>query len=500
MSSLQLVIIMSNSNTKIQDIKRSAGRGASLQLVGALGQTIIRIAASTILARTLEPADFGLFGMAILARELIEYLGNLGMGAGIIAKKKLEDIDLSTGFWMMAVSRVILFFLAFSSAPLIGLFFNEPKLVGIFRAISFTFLFSIASFVPMWIFQKHLRFKPIVVIRLLGIFIESTLAVTLVLMTSLGVYSLVVALLVSSIFIHITPMIWCGWFPKFQFSKNSFKYLFRFGVNGLGASIVTYLHEKLDYWIVGKMFGDRSLGLYEFAYRIPHIILVRVALPISSVVFPALSMVKDNNTTLISGYVKAIKYIAFLVFPLLGGLASLAPLIIHVLWGEKWSPIINPLRILCLAAALGCLSKPISSIFYCKNRPEMPFRLGVLHLLTAIVAIGSLGPIYGLSGVACGMVISMLPGVFGIWIAFRIANSHIALLLRALIAPLCCTIASSAGAYSIQYLLFNNLFSNVSCLILALCCGIICYITSLLLLFKSQAHELISTVKTVIGK
>jgi O-antigen/teichoic acid export membrane protein len=74
-----------------ENLTTSAGRGAFFQVTGGGIQTVIRVGASTILARLLLPSDFGLFGMSLLIGELILRVGALGMGIGIIAKRNVSE-------------------------------------------------------------------------------------------------------------------------------------------------------------------------------------------------------------------------------------------------------------------------------------------------------------------------------------------------------------------------------------------------------------------------
>ena len=483
-----------------ETIKQNVVHGASLQIIGGVGQTVIRICASMVLARILVPSDFGLFGMALLAREFIEYMGAIGMGAGIITKENLIDKDLSTCFWVMVFSKVIIFIIAFWGAPVVALFFAEPRLVFIFRAVSFTFLFSIIGTVPLWILQKRMEFTSIVVIRLLAMLFESAIAVILVLTTSLRVEALVIALLIASVFNHLAAWSCSRWVPKLIFSKNSFRYLFRFGINSLGTSMMTYFYENLDYLTVGRLMGASNLGLYEFAYRIPHIILVRVAIPISSVVFPALAIVKNDTPTLVKGYLKATQYIGLIVFPVLGGLAILAPLIIDVLWGAKWLPIVTPLRILCCASAIGCVTRPISSVFLCKDRPDMPFKLSVLSLSFAVLSVPGLAYYFGLNGVAVGMTFSMLPGCYGIFLASKITNTKVSLFFNTLSIPIFVSLSSSIGAYAVQQsLIFLNL-SSIVVLIISTFFGVVFYLSVLFILFRETITDITDIINTKLGR
>lgn len=490
-----------NSNVKdSENVNSRVALGAALQILGGGGQTIIRIGASMVLARVLEPSDFGLFGMALLARELVEYIGNVGIGNGVIAKKDVSEKDLSTAFWVMVISRFVLFVIAFSSANLVAFVFSEPRLISIFQAISFTFLFSIVGYVPMWLLQKRMDFAPLVIIRLLGILIESCLAVFIVLTTSLRVEALVVSFLVSTLFSQVTTWLWSKWLPRFIFDKVSFRYLFNFGIHGLGTSLIAYFHENLDYILIGRLFGASSLGLYEFAYRIPHLIFVRIAIPVSSVIFPALALIKDENSKLIAGYLKASKYIGLIVFPVLGGLAVLAPLIIDVLWGPKWLSITIPLRILCVASAVSCIVKPVGSIFLCKDRPDIPFKISILNLIFAATTVPLFGYFFGLNGVACAMTLSTIPGILGVYIALKMTNSPFLLIVKALMPPLFCSLCCSLGAFYFQSILHYFGYQNFSVLISSIISGAIIYSIALFVFYRELYLEIFNTAKSILSK
>lgn len=84
--------------SEVSSLKRKAGRGAVWQLLGGGWQTVVRLCASFFLARALTPDDFGVFGMAIIVSELLNAIGAMGFGTGIIAKKNVSKRDLDTFF------------------------------------------------------------------------------------------------------------------------------------------------------------------------------------------------------------------------------------------------------------------------------------------------------------------------------------------------------------------------------------------------------------------
>lgn len=480
-------------------LTRSAGRGALWQMLGGGWQTVIRLGASMVLARALTPDDFGIFGMALLARELIDNVGDLGMGTGIIAKKDVSEDDLCTCFYTMAVVRFMLFVATFALAPVAAAFFHTPKVTWVLRAVSCTFLFSILSAVSMTLLQKQLRFGSLVIIRGSSVLVEAGTAVALVLLTDLRYWALVSAMLVSGLFVHLTIFIWTKWYPKLKFSKESFRYLFRYGINNLGFSIVNYLHQNIDYILVGRLLGTASLGFYQFAYQIPHLILDRLARPVGGVVFPALSKVQDSNERLIAGYVKAVKYIALGAFPALGGLAVLAEPTVTVLWGEKWLPIVMPLQILCLCAAMRCIVTPIGSIFLCKNRPDIPFKFSMVTLAFTFSVVSILGYLYSLNGVAAGMLASTLPSIYILHLAFKMTEFSPVKLLSALWVPMAASGLSMLCAYGAR--LGLELFGLASLIVLlgSVLAGVVGYMVCLLVVFPDTSKEILQSIYTIIG-
>jgi PST family polysaccharide transporter len=195
------------------------------------------------------------------------------------------------------------------------------------------------------------------------------------------------------------------------------------------------------------LFGARILGLYEFAYRIPHLFQQKFVNQIKNVVFPSLSRLQDSDDDLISAYVNVVRFIAMAAFPALVGLFVLAFPTVDILWGNQWHPIVEPLRVLCLPAMISCLVVPVQSLFLCKQRPDLPFKLSLIRLVVTFSAVMVLGQLFGLIGVAFGMVVSSFASLLNIYVAFRLMNKPLRRLVKALLP-------SSSGALCMGVLVY----------------------------------------------
>lgn len=255
-----------------ESLTRSAGRGALWHVLNGFATTVVRLGASVVLARVLFPEDFGLVGMALLARGLIDRMGSLGTGTGVIAKEHLTDDDLCTAFWVNLVVKTVLFAVMFLGAPLIAMFFDAPELVVLTRVVSLSFILSGLSGTSSALMRRRLQFGAYVCIQGGGMVVESAMAIFFAVVLGLGYWSLIVAALGAAVLSHTTIILYARWLPQFRFSWDSFRYQFRFGIYGLASSIAGYFEQNIDYLVIGQQFGSAQLGLYQFAYRIPIII------------------------------------------------------------------------------------------------------------------------------------------------------------------------------------------------------------------------------------
>lgn len=472
-----------------------AGKGALWQISGGGAQAIIRLGSSMILARKLDPVDFGIFGMAHIVYGMFELLSINGMTSGIITKQYPTEDDLSTCFWSTIVVRIIIFTILLISAPYIASYLNDNNLSITIRTVSLLILITGLGSVSQTLLTKALKFKEISLIKSIGVLIESGLAVALSLTTNLKYWSLVLAMLISIGLINIVFILYAKWYPKLLFSNDSFRYLIRFGINNMGSTITAYLSYNFDYFIVTKLLGTKMLGYYEYAYRIPHLINEKISGPVGMVVFPVLAKTKEYDNKIADGFLASSKYVAWVTFPALGGLAILSHSIVNFLWGEKWLVIVVPLQILCISAAINSVSDFSKAIFLCKNRPDLTFKFEIFTFAIAVISVCALGYLYGIIGVAIGMVIARSSSVVAMSYGLRLVNSSTSEMFKVLRAPVVSTIIMMGVVYSINRFIIksNNNLELLSCVIF----GVLSFIATVRTVYRDDYTDLISKAKVI---
>lgn len=486
--------------TDSRSLVKSAGQNALWNISTGAWHTLVRLLSSMILARVLEPEDFGLFGLALMINEFFDRLGPLSMGSGIIAKKDVTQDDYGTCFTMMVVTRLILFCFLFLISPIIADFFDNQKLSGILKAVSIMFILTAASSVSRMILFRQLDFKSIAIIENIAIVFESIIAISLVLLTSLTYWALIISMLAAGTFINVSLIVAAKWMPVFRYDQKSFRYLFRFGINSLGKNIMEYFTQNIDYLIVVKMMGINILGLYEFAYRIPHLIEAKFIGPASGVLFPTFAKLQNDIVRIIKGSNKTSQYIGILVFPLLSGLAVVAKPFVLVLWGQNWIEIIFPLRVLCFCAIIKCISTPLNSLFLSIDRPDIPFKISIFGFLAAVPFVGSSCFYFGLKGVSFGMLAVTVTVVsLSYFWAVKLTYNFLGDLFKKISTPcvcaLCCIITSSFTTFILSEIQVHEIINLVA----SIAIGGITYVGTFYFFYKKLFKEALALGKSMVS-
>jgi len=465
------------------------------QIVAQGFQFVVKI----VLARLLIPEDFGTLGMALIFTAFIQTVNELGLSAAIIQKKEIKERHLSTSFWMSILMGTVLCIITIIVAPSIANFFKKELVGPVISILSIGFIFGSFGIVHRTLLQKRLDFKSLTIINI-GIAIASGIISIIFAFLKFGVWSLVFGSLTGTLAGSILAWIKCSWRPSKKIDFQSFKELFSFGKNVMGSRIINYFGSNTDYLLIGKFLNATSLGFYTLAYQMAISPLSRISSIIGAPAFPAFSMIQNKNEKLRWGYLKIIKYTSLITFPLLAGLATVAPKFIPVVIGEKWEPMILPLQILCIAGALKSIGTHVGSILYSKGRPDISFKWNIFATAVTVIAI-LIGVKFGITGVATAVAIT---SCLLFLIIQKITNRLIELKFRDFFKALYpAVICSTIMMVSILLLQKSNLYvllPDILSLIISILIGAMIYIFAIRIIDGDIFKEIKTLIKGLRNK
>jgi lipopolysaccharide exporter len=372
--------------------------------IATRGMTFLK---TLVLARVLNPAQFGVFGIASLILSLLEILLETGINVVLIQSKNKID-DYINSAWVVSIIRGTIIFIALAVlSPLIAAFFRTPEAMGVIFFISFVPL--VRGFInpAEVIFQKELDFKKEFLFRTSLFFVDASVSIILSLVTH-SVYSLVYGLLAGAILEVILSFMIVKPTPKFSFKGAYFKEILHKGKWVTGYGIFSFLAQEGDNIVVGRIMGAYSLGIYQMAYKISILPISEISDVVSQVVFPVYTKIGNDKKRLQKAFYRTISYTSVTAF-LLGLVIFLFPeIIVKLLLGEKWLAVVPVLKVLSAYGVLRTISGPVSALFLSLEKQNYITLMTFIRFAALAITIIPFVLLWGIVGAGYSALFSVI--------------------------------------------------------------------------------------------
>ncbi|MDD5679791.1 MAG: MOP flippase family protein [Candidatus Omnitrophica bacterium] len=393
---------------------RKTGKGVAWNMLGQAIQQAISFSMILVLARLLDPKDFGIFAMVLVFTEFVGPLREWGFQAALIQKKEIDEEYKSTAFWAMCGTGLFLYLISVACASPVSLFFNNNQLKNILPVIAVSFLLSPFGGVQWAMLNREMKFK-VLAIRNTVAALGYGIITCVLAFKGFGVWALVWGFVIRELLWSAIFWVVYDWHPLFKFNKAKFKEMIRFGLNCIGSSILGRIIDNIDNLFVGKFLGAIKLGYYNLAFNTVSQPKTKFVYQITRVIFPAYSLIQHDDEKMKTAYQNTIKVIMMAITPLLAILFVSADSFVSVFYGSKWLPAVLPIQIMCFYAFLHTIANPASSVFLSKGRPDIDLKIVSARLFLLVIFL-YVGVWYGIAGVATAVllhsIVTSLPTLY----------------------------------------------------------------------------------------
>lgn len=364
----------------------SIKKAALINFVSKYSNIFIQILYMAILARILDPDDFGVVAIITVFTTFFTLFADMGFGAALIQNKKLIKSDIENIF-SFSFYLALALGLAFSifSIPLSIIYENNVyKSLGLI--LSFSLFFNTLNTVPNALLLKNKKFI-VVGIRSVVVNIMSSILTVILAYAGLKYY----ALTVNSVFTAFFTFLWnYKNMPvkfKFKFDKESIMKIKSYSGYLFGFNIINYFSRNLDNLLLGKFMGDVPLAYYDKAYRLMLYPVQNLTHVVTPVLHPILSEHQDNKKYIYDKFMLTIK-----VLSLLGIFVSIycyfaTDEIILIVFGEKWRNSIPCFKWLSLSIWAQMVNTTSGSIFQALGKTKLQFVRGIVVAIITITSI-----------------------------------------------------------------------------------------------------------------
>lgn len=352
-------------------------------LIGQIMSFIIMMGSTAILARLLNPEDYGLIAIAIAVTTFFTLFKDFGLSISLIQKQELKDDEVNVIYWFTIFIGLTITVLLIVLAYPISSFFDDNRLVNILMVVSSVFLIGSFSIVPNAILRRNMQFKKIMYIQIFSSFISAITAIYLA-KEGYGYWALVVNIILPVIITTIITLYMLNWFPKIAYSFKHISNYMKFGKYIISFDIVNYFSRNLDNILIGKSYSTTDLGYYSKAYQLLLLPIQQIRVPLVNVALPALSAVRNDSKMFNYYYIALSDILNVLIVPIVCLMWLNAYEIIYIVLGEQWVYSAEIFKLLAFAALIQPILGTFGLVLIALNNNKKYFYWGILNFFIIV--------------------------------------------------------------------------------------------------------------------
>lgn len=371
-------------------IKRQLRKGFIASAVTKYLNFGLRIVVAAVLARLLEPNEFGIFAIALVFLTFFSLLSESGMAVSVVQNRELTDRD---------VSNIYIFTIAFGlsiagvfwliSGP-IARFYDEPALEMVCQVLAISAVFNSAAGVPRSLMLKKMNFTRIARIDVIAMVCAATVSMVSAYFGA-KYYALVLQELVRGFLVFIMYTRASEIRVYFGFEFQSIRKVFHYSSFQFLFNLLNYFSRNIDNLLIGKYFGTSMLGFYSKSYTLMLLPNQTISQVMTPALHPVFSKLQDQPARMYHYYIDMVRFLADIGVLASLGLFFFAEELILVLYGSRWMDVAPMLKPLALTIGLQLILQTSGSVFQALGMTKQLFYTG---LVSSVMIIGAI--LYGI--------------------------------------------------------------------------------------------------------
>ena len=269
-----------------------------------------------VLAHLLPPSDHGRVALVVIFITVSQILISSGLGQALVQKKSVDDLDFTMVFYLSLIVSAVLYLILFFAAPSIATFYKDESLCLILRVLSVTLIFFAINSVQNAEIARAMRFD--ISFWISCVTSLTSLAVGVVLAFSgFGVWSMIWAMVLSSLMGVIVRWFFLKWKPQLKFDFSRVKPLSCFGWKMAASSLVNVSLRNLYGVLIGRMYSPAELVFVNKSRNLPDLMRTCFNSVFTQTGLAALSRMQDERDRMREALRRLVLMNVFCVLPLI---------------------------------------------------------------------------------------------------------------------------------------------------------------------------------------
>jgi lipopolysaccharide exporter len=368
-------------------------RGIFWSAASLLGNRAVSFLSLFVLAWLLTPAEFGVAAAVFVFLSFVELGSDLGMKATVVYEQE-EGVTrrVQSAFTLNLAIAAALCGLAVLAAPLVAGFFGMEDRVELFRLGALSLLLTGLGNIHDSLLLRGMDFKRRTLPQLSRAVVRAAVSIVLA-ATGSGAEALVWGMLAGSA--AWTAMQWTvsPFRPTFELDFAVVRSMAGYGSAAALLEVLAVTNNRADAAVVGRVLGERALGLYTIAFRIPELVIETVAWNTSQVAFPALSRKRvTDRGDLTRATLRIVRFQALYALPVSAGLALVATPLLAVVLPPEWEGAGGVMAAISVMMGVSAVVFPLGDVFKALGRQRVLVALNLIQLPLLVGSIVAAAP------------------------------------------------------------------------------------------------------------
>lgn len=371
-------------------LRGSGWMAAARALVNLLGFT-----STIVLARILEPSDFGLVALATTALAIINSVTDISINQALIHHRNPEDHHFHTAWTLSVIRGLVLGMLVAGCGWPMSWFYDDPRLLPIMLTLgASTFISGFANPRRVMLAKQLVFWQEFLLSvsqRLITVSVSIVIAVVYE-----SYWALVLGVISGQIAANIISYTSLPFRPRFALRHA--RELWSFSVWLTFGQAMNTINWRLDQLLVGALLGKTALGFYAVGDNLAQIPSREATAPLTKTLFPGFSRIANDASRLRQAYTRAQALVTAIALPAGVGVALVAAPLVALALGEEWAPVVPIIEALATVFALqtfGSLAAPLAMSL---GAPRLLFRRDVQMFFVRLPIIVAGTVAYGVTG------------------------------------------------------------------------------------------------------
>jgi O-antigen/teichoic acid export membrane protein len=434
----------------VSELDRRIVRGSAWLAVSFGGSQIVTFVVAAVLAHFVAPAAFGLVALASIAIVVAATLQESGLGLALIRHPTNVAEAAGTVFVFNFFVGIVLYCLAFATAPLFAHLFSQPGLTPVLRVLSLVLIIRALGVVPGALIERDMIFARRAYGELGSSVVQASVAIPLAI-SGAGVWSLVAGQLASQVVQSTMYWILTPLRPSpLLFRFRTLQELGRFGRHMTLANLIALVDQNIDTATVGRLLGSADVGFYNVAWRLSNLPATGIGYIVGRVMFPAYSTLQQDRAAFRHVFLTNVRRIALVSLPVgVGILLAAHPIVVGV-FGQRWEPAVEPLQILAVFGVVRAFAGTTGPVLQAAGRPQLIVLLNLWQLAALTAGLFLLTPAFGIDGTAAAVTIAAIAVLVpAFWLALRTLDLRLRELLVHVERPAACSVPLAISLFAL---------------------------------------------------